>query len=72
MVTIQENTFYVLKYEQSNSSTKIQHDFYLWSYVKNEVYIPSMPQYLRDPRERVTTAIAVINQDALGRVWAGL
>ena len=44
-------------------------DFFLWGFVKNNVYIPPLPKTLPELRERINTAIGNAAQDMLERVW---
>jgi len=41
----------------------------LWGgFVKEAVYVPSLPATLDDPKNRITTAVNLVTQDLL-RVW---
>jgi hypothetical protein len=42
-------------------------DFFLWGYVKDVVYIPSLPNDLQELRQRINAAVATINRDMLKR-----
>ena len=43
-------------------------DFFLWGFVKDNVYIPPLPKTLPELQERINTAIGNITQDMLERV----
>jgi hypothetical protein len=44
-------------------------DFFFWGFVKDTVFVPSVPTNLRDLRNRITAAVALVNRDMLTRVW---
>jgi hypothetical protein len=44
-------------------------DFFLWRFVKDNVYVPPLPKTLPELRERINTAIGNVTQDKLERVW---
>jgi len=44
-------------------------DFFLWEFVKEAVYVPSLPTTLDDLKNRITTAVNSVTQDILLRVW---
>jgi hypothetical protein len=44
-------------------------DFFFWGFVKDIVFVPLLPANLRDLRNRITAAVAVVNRDMLTRVW---
>jgi len=44
-------------------------DFFLWSYVKDHVYIPPIPAIISELKVRIRTAIETITADMLQRVW---
>ena len=44
-------------------------DFFLWGFVKDNVYIPPLPKTLPQLRERINTAIGNVTQNMLERVW---
>jgi len=44
-------------------------DFFLWGFVKHNVYDPPLPKTLPELRERINTAIENVTQDMLWRVW---
>jgi len=44
-------------------------DFFLWGFVKDTVFVPPLPPKLQDLRDRITTAVALVDRDMLTRVW---
>jgi hypothetical protein len=44
-------------------------DFFLWGFLKEAVYVPSLPTTLDDLKNRNTTAANSVTQDILLRVW---
>jgi len=44
-------------------------DFFLWGFVKESVYVPSLPTTLDDLKNHITTAVNSVTQDVLLRVW---
>jgi len=44
-------------------------DFFLWGYIKDRVYVPSMPRDLPQLRQRIVEAVAAIDRQMLQRVW---
>jgi len=44
-------------------------DFFLWGFVKDNVYVPPFPKTLPELRERINTVIGNVTQDMLERVW---
>ena len=44
-------------------------DFFLWGFVKEAVYVPSLPTALDDLNNRMTAAVNSVTQDILLRVW---
>ena len=44
-------------------------DFFLWGYVKDQVYVPSLPASIPELKERIRTAIETIIADMLQTVW---
>jgi hypothetical protein len=44
-------------------------EFFLWGFVKDEVYLPSMLINLNNLKDRIRTAIAKIDQPLLQNVW---
>jgi hypothetical protein len=47
-------------------------DFFLWGYVKNKVYVPTLPRDLSELRQRIVAAVDTIDVDMLQRVWKEL
>jgi len=45
------------------------YDFFLWGFVKDPVFVPPLPAYLQDLRNRITAAVALVVRDMLTRVW---
>jgi hypothetical protein len=43
-------------------------DFLFWGFVKDTVFVPPLPANLRDLRNRITAASALVNRDMLTRV----
>ena len=43
--------------------------FFLWGYVKDQVYVPSLPASIPEMKVRIRTAIETITADMLQRVW---
>jgi hypothetical protein len=43
-------------------------DFFFWGFVKDTVFVPPLPANLRDLRNRITAAVALVNRDMLTRV----
>jgi hypothetical protein len=37
--------------------------------LKDTAFVPSLPANLRDLRNRITAAVALVNRDMLTRVW---
>ena len=44
-------------------------DFFLWSYVKDQVYVPSLPASISELKVPIRTAIETITADMLQTVW---
>jgi hypothetical protein len=44
-------------------------DFFLWGFVKENVYVPPLLKTLPELRERINTAIGNVTQYMLERVW---
>ena len=44
-------------------------DFFLWSYVKDGVYVPPLPANVDELQERITAAVKSVAPDMLQRVW---
>ena len=44
-------------------------DFFLWGYVKDQVYVPPLPASVPEMKVRIRTAIETITADMLQTVW---
>jgi len=44
-------------------------DFFLWGYVKDQVYVPLLPASITELKARIRTAIETITADMLQTVW---
>jgi len=44
-------------------------DFFLWGYVKNQVYVPPLPASIPELKVRIRTATETITADVLQAVW---
>ena len=44
-------------------------DFFLWGYVKDQVYVPPLPANIPELKVRIRTAIETIIADMLQTVW---
>ena len=44
-------------------------DFFLWGYVKDQVYVPLLPAGIPELKVRIRTAIGTITADMLQTVW---
>ena len=51
------------------SSDTTPYDFFLWGYVKNQVYVPPLPASIPELKVRIRTAIQTITADMLQTVW---
>ncbi|GBL75274.1 hypothetical protein AVEN_194499-1 [Araneus ventricosus] len=47
-------------------------DFFLWSYVKDKVYVIPMPTTLKALQERITAGVTDIDENMLLNVWTEL
>ena len=43
--------------------------FFLWGFVKDIDFVPPVPVNLQELRDRITTAMALIDRDILTHVW---
>jgi len=43
-------------------------DFFLWGFVNDSVYVPTLPMFLKELRDRITHALQTITADMLHRV----
>ena len=44
-------------------------DFFLWGYVKDQVYVPPLPASIQELKVRIRTAVQTITGDMLQTVW---
>ena len=44
-------------------------DFFLWGYVKDQVYVPPLPESIPELKVRIRTVIETIAADMLQTVW---
>jgi hypothetical protein len=44
-------------------------DFFVWSYIKDQVYVPPLPASIPELKVRIRTAIETITADMLEKVW---
>jgi hypothetical protein len=44
-------------------------DFSFWGFIKDNVYIPPMPVDLRELRDRIVNAIALVDVTFLNKLW---
>jgi len=44
-------------------------DFFLWGYIKDQVYVPLLPASIPELKVRIRTTIETINADMLQTVW---
>jgi len=47
-------------------------DFLLWEYIKDRVFVPSLPVSLNEMKQRITTAVSSVDEDMLRSVWTEL
>ena len=47
-------------------------DFFLWGYIKDRVFVPPLPVSLNKLKQRITTAVASVDEDMLRSVWTEL
>ena len=47
-------------------------DFFLWGYIKERVFVPPLPVSLNELKQRITTAVASVDEDMLRSVWTEL
>jgi hypothetical protein len=47
----------------------IPFDFYFWGYIKGKVYVPPLPQSLKELQDRICDAVMSINKNMLCRIW---
>ena len=46
--------------------------FFLWGFVKDNVYVPPLPANLQELHQQIRAAVAVVSRDMLERVWGEL
>jgi hypothetical protein len=44
-------------------------DFSFWGFVKDNVYIPTMPGDLQEIRDRIVNTIALVDANLLDKLW---
>ena len=44
-------------------------DFLLWGFVKDTIFVPPVPASLQELRNRITTAVALVDHEMLTHVW---
>jgi hypothetical protein len=44
-------------------------DFFVWSYVKDQLYVPPLPASIPELKVRIRTATETITADLLEKVW---
>jgi hypothetical protein len=44
-------------------------DFFLWGYVKDQVYVPPLPASMPELKVRIRTTIGTVTADMLQTVW---
>ncbi|PSN39942.1 hypothetical protein C0J52_23296 [Blattella germanica] len=44
-------------------------DFFLWGFVKDQVYVPPFPAKLTEVRDRIIEAVVAVTADRLIKVW---
>jgi hypothetical protein len=44
-------------------------NFFIWGYVKDQVYVPPLPASIPELKVRIRTAIEIITADMLEKVW---
>jgi len=47
-------------------------DYFLWGYVKDEVFVPPQPVSISDLKNRITAAVETVTLDLLSRAWQEL
>ena len=47
-------------------------DFFLWGYIKDRVFVLPLPVSLNGLKQRITTAVASVDEDMLRSVWTEL
>jgi len=67
MYKVVRNDCRVFNYLPPRSPDATLCDFFLWGYVKDQVYVPPLPASI--PELKVRTAIETITDDMLQTVW---
>jgi hypothetical protein len=64
MASATEKSFCVIEYAKRNSCTSVHGpcDFFLWGYVKEQVFVPPLPLDIDDLKLRITAAIETIDR----------
>jgi hypothetical protein len=44
-------------------------DFFLWRYIKDRVFVPPLPVSSNELKQRITTAVASVDEDMFRSVW---
>ena len=44
-------------------------DFFLWGFVKDQVFVPTLPANVVELRTRITAAVAKVTPEMLRSVW---
>jgi len=44
----------------------------LWGYIKDTVFLPPLPVSLNELKQRITTAVASVDEDMLRSLWTEL
>jgi hypothetical protein len=44
-------------------------DLFLWGYIKDRVFVPPLPVSVHDLKQRITIAVASVDEDMLRCVW---
>ena len=44
-------------------------DFFLWGYITDRIFVPPLPVSLNKLKQRITTAVASVDEDMLRSVW---
>jgi len=44
----------------------------LWGYIKDRVFVPPLPVSLTELKQRITAAVASVDEDILRSVWTEL
>ena len=47
-------------------------NFFLWGYIKDQIYVPPLPASIPELKVRIGTAIETTSADILQTVWNGL